>query len=659
MQKFKIKREELDYILTDCSPEELSDIFSYVDFYNYLCSKSNSNRVDEIFNLMQGKRSNYKNVVDEEWASKPLEFYISKKDGTLREISLLQPIALLNIYYYIRNYQYSILRELSNPVFSIRYHVRNNQLFYKGNKKDLFMYAGPIMKRSNYKRIVEQSGDFFNIIKYKNIYEFGNSETWERQCIKYNCLYKIDYKNCFPSIYTHSFNWITTSNVSDSKDLGNMPNLYSELDRTLQNINGRITNGIVVGPEFSRMSAELLLQRIDTNVVNRLKDKGIINNIDYSAFRYVDDIYIFGKTNEICEEVLSAFALEANNYKMFINENKVEKNENPISFSNYRLELNQLIDLIDSLFTKKNDIASDGNPITFYLSLTYDKMIRVRETFDSLIRDNKEKGRIFSSYFLSTILNKCYSKSEDKTFFSPKANNSIKSEFIALLFHIYAPFISYVQTQKIISIFSMIFSEIDFDSFYGFQKCINMYSNFFKDANINDFINLLLFLPNYKTYFPSIVEEMIFNSMLEKDNPLYLATFLIYSQYNSSLCELVKTSIEKRIIEAISEIRKQKRTLEYRQFWYVIIFNKCKFLDSVIQNQISVFLRDYYSSLTSDTLATKAKKIVLDYMLNNTSQFVNWDYKANNNDQMVFRTHYKTIFKKRKRGKRLLSASLI
>ena len=91
MQKFKIKREELDYILTDCSPEELSDIFSYVDFYNYLCSKSNSNRVDEIFNLMQGKRSNYKNVVDEEWASKPLEFYISKKDGTLREISLLQP----------------------------------------------------------------------------------------------------------------------------------------------------------------------------------------------------------------------------------------------------------------------------------------------------------------------------------------------------------------------------------------------------------------------------------------------------------------------------------------------------------------------------------------------------------------------------------------
>ena len=76
---------------------------------------------------------------------------------------------------------------------------------------------------------------------------------------------KVDYKSCFDSIYTHSYAWIIERNIIDAKDAKNS-HLFLTIDRILQNINGRSSNGIIVGPEFSRMIAEILLQRIDVEV---------------------------------------------------------------------------------------------------------------------------------------------------------------------------------------------------------------------------------------------------------------------------------------------------------------------------------------------------------------------------------------------------------
>lgn len=93
----------------------------------------------------------------------------------------------------------------------------------------------------------------------------------------------------FDSIYTHTFKWLIGKDVNDTKDFKNT-NIYTTIDRILQNINARTSNGIVVGPEFSRMIAEILLQAIDRTVYSKLLNSGKAVGENYNVYRFVDDI---------------------------------------------------------------------------------------------------------------------------------------------------------------------------------------------------------------------------------------------------------------------------------------------------------------------------------------------------------------------------------
>ena len=60
------------------------------------------------------------------------------------------------------------------------------------------------------------------------------------------------------------------------------------------------THGIVIGPEFSRIFAEILLQSIDVKVKNKLLSykssnyiHGIVEGVHYTIKRYVDDYFLF------------------------------------------------------------------------------------------------------------------------------------------------------------------------------------------------------------------------------------------------------------------------------------------------------------------------------------------------------------------------------
>ena len=659
MGKKEIKREELDYILTDCSPVELSELFSYNNLYNYLLEKTNMATVNKIYDDLMQRRSNFIKCFESYWATKPLDFYTIKQDRTLRELSLLQPLSVVNLYFFVRIYGNAIIKELSNPVFSIRYHSKNNKLFYKGTDSNgNFQYYYKSTATKDVRKLVEQTGMFFNIVKYKQIIDFGSSSDWEKQCIKYNYLCKIDYKNCFPSIYSHSFNWLITSTVDDAKKISEKPSLYSELDRTLQNINGRITNGIAVGSEFSRMAAELLLQKIDKLVETDLAKKGYFSGKDYSAFRFVDDIYIFTKSKTIEESVLNSFDVIANKFKLSINPLKAAFTERPSAFSNYKIELEQLVSAINNLFEVST--KGDGPTEEYLIDAAYSKMNNLRQVFDVLVGEDDSKRKTFSAYALSTIINKLYSNNGKIKLFSSKCNNREKEELIALLFHIYCPFISFQGTQKIISILSFFSAEIDWQHFYGLQKCLNRYSNNFINSNVNDFINLFLILPTYNCFFPTIVEETLFKKMIEEDNPVNIATFLVYSRYNASFLNEVKRHVEKRISECTDFLfTKTSDILCFKEVWYILIFDKCPYIDASLCARIINCLNHIKTTNPRGVGSefVQCKDLVLDFMINNDELLIDWNYSPKSiGSQIVYRTHYKTIFRK-KWNKRLLSAS--
>ena len=289
--KNNIERNKIDYLLTDIMPVEISELFSYGKFYEFLLE--HQTELDRIVKeLMKLKASGKEYLFNGgKWASTPLKYNILKGVDGIREINLTQPISALNIYLFIECYQKEILGFLeNNNCFSLRYHRKNNDLFYKRKSNRLTEYFAKTSKKIN-KSVLQQTGAYFKIHKFNSVSSFTNSRLWQQCNFKYKYFAKVDYKSCFSSIYTHTYKWIIERNTIDSKEAKNS-NLFIVIDRVLQNINGKSSNGVIVGPEFSRMIAEILLQHIDKEILQNLQTKGLSISKDFRIFRYVDDIYI-------------------------------------------------------------------------------------------------------------------------------------------------------------------------------------------------------------------------------------------------------------------------------------------------------------------------------------------------------------------------------
>lgn len=92
-----IERNKIDYFLTDIMPVEVSELFSYGKFYEYLLE--HQKEINEIIHeLMKEKTSGNQYLFNGgNWASAPLKYNILKGVNQQREINLVQPISALNM----------------------------------------------------------------------------------------------------------------------------------------------------------------------------------------------------------------------------------------------------------------------------------------------------------------------------------------------------------------------------------------------------------------------------------------------------------------------------------------------------------------------------------------------------------------------------------
>ena len=134
-----IKRNNLDYLLTDILPTELSDRFTYSYFYEFLLSKSDE--IDDMIQCLKETKAKPDGLFKgKEWASMPLKYSIMKDLYTVREISLVQPLAAIEMLLFVELYQKELLNLLNkNSCFSLRFHHKNNNLCYKNKNKDILV----------------------------------------------------------------------------------------------------------------------------------------------------------------------------------------------------------------------------------------------------------------------------------------------------------------------------------------------------------------------------------------------------------------------------------------------------------------------------------------------------------------------------------------
>jgi hypothetical protein len=178
----------------------------------------------------------------------------------------------------------------------------------------------------------EQIGSYFVYKKHKNIHRFFESYEYHRSEKKYDAMAQLDISKCFDSIYSHSLSWAVLGKAQTKFNLEQSKLTFAgRFDSLMQNLNHNETNGIVIGPEFSRIFAEIILQSVDAELFSRLSDKAkLTHKIDFEVFRYVDDFFVFYNEESTQLKIFETLQDILKSKKLSLNTSKIRHYKKPI-----------------------------------------------------------------------------------------------------------------------------------------------------------------------------------------------------------------------------------------------------------------------------------------------------------------------------------------
>ena len=167
---------------------------------------------------------------------------------------------------------------------------------------------------------------FFAYTGYRRLHKFFESEEFLGLERRYPVLWMLDISNCFGSIYTHSVSWAMKSKDVVKQHIEESTYTFGgEIDREMRDANWAETNGILVGPELSRIFAEIILQDVDTRAAKFIERRRDHLSGKFVVRRYVDDYFIFAANEVVAAEVAEVVAAELETYHLSINPQKTTK----------------------------------------------------------------------------------------------------------------------------------------------------------------------------------------------------------------------------------------------------------------------------------------------------------------------------------------------
>lgn len=434
-KKIPITYSKERVVLSDVLPYETPITFSNRYFYKYLLKslKSKSNlEYKKKYNKAYSEIESILFGVKEK--TKPFNFNITHKQNDFRELCVIHPVNQRKMVDFYDKYKNIIIYYSSLSPFSIRkpckvanFTFYNDILHKKNEDKDL-QHSQIEQDDSEY----ENLRSFFSYRKYSNIHKFYESYQFHRSEKKYNKLLKIDVTKCFDSIYTHTLPWalfnksIIKTNIEPSHST-----FGGEFDRLMQDLNANETNGIIIGPEFSRVFAELILQQIDINIYERLKTndtngKNIIYKVDYEIFRYVDDYFIFYNEETHIDRITESFKLSLKEYKMYLNNEKSMLYSKPIitEISVAKQKINDLCN--NHLILKEKNILTED---LLSNSILYFSSNNVITRFKSIIKESEVKYKDIMNYTLAVLDNKTSKLIKKYKCLEDSVSNNTQKEF--------------------------------------------------------------------------------------------------------------------------------------------------------------------------------------------------------------------------------------
>lgn len=261
----------------------------------------------------------------------PFSFRVAHRlDG--RTLSVVHPRNQVQVADFYARHSALIMYYTSLSAFSIRYPVSVSRfVFFKDKLHELNLEKVPAGVEEE-DREYEQIGSYFVYRKYRNIHRFFESYKYHRCEKKYNAMVQIDVSKCFDSIYTHSLPWAVMGKSETKFDLeGSKSTFGGRFDALMQQLNQNETNGIVIGPEFSRIFAEIILQSADVELERVLLARAKLKHkVDYEIFRYVDDYFVFYNDTSTELKVMEELQEILRTRKLSINSAKIKSYSKPI-----------------------------------------------------------------------------------------------------------------------------------------------------------------------------------------------------------------------------------------------------------------------------------------------------------------------------------------
>ncbi|MGG7178692.1 antiviral reverse transcriptase Drt3b [Clostridium paraputrificum] len=638
------KIEKLVLLKTDTLPYEVPLIYNNEKLIKYI----NDDRLnDDLWSKIS------KEKLMEIQRTRPYIFKIFKNDNEYRELYLCHPLAQLYMVKFIEVYETELLNYFNlNHGFSLRKPTMVNLKHLK-NKK----YIKTEFKKIFLKDIEEDSNDYYDYIDsyfvkkpFLKITDFYSSYKMQRMEMKYNYLRKIDISKCFYNIYTHSIEWAFLGSKEEAKKNNRILKFGTALDKIMQNSNYGETNGIIVGPEFSRIVAEIILCRVDRQIL--MKEEKYKYKRDFEVARFMDDIFIFSNKEEVLDSIEKNFRNELFDFKLSINNDKVKTYKTPFleeqiwisDLKNilyiYResFNTNNLLDREDYWRIKKEINHKDKNCfestriilmknrsqkeyivsyILTYMDRSLEKVLRYNQDgLSQVIEQNIVRIIDFVSYFIS---------------FNVSANNTLK--FCKILI-------------KINKKYNSIFNNLDD---YIYKKTFELIK--YNKKEFVDMQNLIIML----TFIDKDLPEDLLIEEIKGFDYFTLSVISFYISYGSRryrysklrkkinmlLNESVENSIEK-IECGYYSCKEMSRDFD------IIIYNdffNCPIIEANLKNKISKVRSLLEKEVKGKGYKEGFDKFFYGFIKDFNNSFIKWD--ATEEDvikAMIMKTSYNNIY---------------
>lgn len=439
MKKFKInRRQRFRAVKSEVLPYELPIIYSNKGYNDFLqryrvtfsedrtmVSPIKERWLQELLSLLNGLTSEPKTsyiykvfkkqkVQPNDFEPKNIEHVLDQVKIRHRLLTIPHPYYQFKVSCLYHRYSDYILYLSGRSKFSIRYPYKVGS--FQAKIKDI---QPKKVKRQERLEDEEQLKHYFAYKRYQNINGFYNDYKYQHAEKKFKYLIRTDLERCFDSISPEKMYQAVYGCGLTETDKGFAAE-FVQLQKDmfagcLRDVDGQEVldreskRGIPIGPEFSRIFAEIIIQGIDGKLEAKLLDQSKYFGKDYEFYRYVDDGFFFCNDLNLAQSFLKQYTEILAKWGLGINPNKIKTYYERPFLDELTIAKRRLILLVESMFTNRLETIhgvlkmshDDYRDVPFFMESKY----YIRD-LQSIVKECKCPYSDITANLLSLVHNK-------------------------------------------------------------------------------------------------------------------------------------------------------------------------------------------------------------------------------------------------------------